>query len=84
MLNPTIDKASRHSRDKCREHKPANHDFDPWFLVTGKADGVARVVGRVMGRADVRHASEEHECSADKQANCASRHALRNAKKLGR
>ena len=61
MLNTAIDKASRHSRDKCREHESSNHDFDPWFLVAGKADGVARVVGRVVSRADVRQANEEHE-----------------------
>jgi hypothetical protein len=29
MLNPAIDQTSRHSRDKCREHKPSNHDFNP-------------------------------------------------------
>ena len=55
MLETAIDQASRDSRKERGEHNSPNHVKFPW-LVAGKADGVARVVGRVVGSTHVRQA----------------------------
>ena len=47
-------------------------------LMARKADGVARVVGGVMSKADGREANAEDDAGAQEQTNNACLNALRN------
>jgi hypothetical protein len=65
MLNCAHDKSSRDPGKERGENDSPDHETLP--LVAGKADGVTRIVGRVVSGGDMRQADTEYQKDADDQ-----------------
>jgi hypothetical protein len=66
MLDDAHDESGRDSGKERGEYNPPDHVSSP--LVAGKADGVARIVSRVMGCRDMRKPDAENQENADHQS----------------